>query len=548
VADWTPIQDDPFFQIAAVLLVAAAAAAVATWLRQPLIVAFIVVGVVVGPSVLGVVEAGEELELLAQIGIAILLFLVGLKLDLRLIRTVGPVALAAGLGQVVFTSVIGFGIALALGLDAVTALYVAVALTFSSTIIIVKLLTDKREIDDLYGRIAVGFLIVQDIVVIIVMIVIAALGGAEGETGLASRLLEVALYGVALAAALAAAMRWLLTPLLHRLARSRELLVLSAIAWAVSLSAVAEAIGLSGEVGAFLAGISLASTPYREALGARLVSLRDFLLLFFFINLGAGIDLGLVGGQVGAALALSAFVLVGNPLIVLVILGVMGYRAGVGFRAGLTVAQISEFSLILAALGLALGHIDDEALGLITTVGLVTIALSTYMILNADRLYERLAPFLKVFERASPTAGERLTPGVGGVAPRVVVFGLGRYGGEIVEGLREGRVPVLGVDYDPGALAGWSRRGVPVFYGDLEDPELPGVLPLHEAEWVVSTVRRLDDNLALLHALRDHGYRGSVVLAAQTREDAEVLERAGADLTVVPYADAAREVVAALGR
>jgi Kef-type K+ transport system membrane component KefB len=542
----TLLGDDLFRQIAGVLLVSALVGVAAVLLRQPLIVAFIVVGVVVGPSVLGVVEAEDEIALLAEIGIALLLFVVGLKLDLRLIRTIGPVAAAAGLGQVLFTSIVGFGIALALGLDAVTSLYVAIALTFSSTIIIVKLLTDKREVDHLYGRIAVGFLIVQDIVVVVVLIALAAAGGEGGE-GLGSRLLEVALYGALLAAAVAVAMRWLLTPILHALARSQELLVLSAVAWAVGLAAIAEAAGLSREVGAFVAGVALASTPYREVLGARLASLRDFLLLFFFIDLGAGLDLTLLDEQIAPALVFSVFVLVGNPLIVLVILGAMGYRAGVSFRAGLTVAQISEFSLILAAVGLSLGHIDRDAVGLVTTVGLITIGVSTYMILNSDRLYERLAPVLRVFERAKPTAGERIALDTGAVSPRVVVFGLGRYGGEVANGVRKGGEPVLGVDYDPAALKAAARRGIPVFYGDVEDPELPGVLPLHEARWVVSTVRRLDENLSLLHALRAHGYGGRIAVAADGDEDRRELERAGADLVLLPFADAAGRLVEALG-
>ncbi|MDR7420730.1 MAG: cation:proton antiporter, partial [Armatimonadota bacterium] len=178
-----------FAEIASILLLAAACGAIGTWLRQPLIVSFIAVGILVGPAGIGVVTRHDEIELLASVGIALLLFVVGLKLDVQMIRTVGPVALATGIGQVVFTSVVGFGIALALGMDWLTAAYVAVALTFSSTIIIVKLLSDKREIDALHGRIAVGFLIVQDIAVILAMIGITAVGGlgaAEKGTVVAS--------------------------------------------------------------------------------------------------------------------------------------------------------------------------------------------------------------------------------------------------------------------------------------------------------------------------------------------------------------------------
>ena len=190
--------------------------------------------------------------------------------------------------------------------------------------------------------------------------------------------------------------------LLHMLARSQELLVLFGIAWAVALATVGYHLGFSKEVGAFIAGVSLASTPYRDALGARLVSLRDFLLLFFFIDLGARLDLGLLGAQLVESLLFSLFVLIGNPLIVMIIMGALGYRKRTGFLAGLTVAQISEFSLILGALGLSLGHIDAETMGLITLVGLITISASTYMIIFSHQLYERLAPWLQIFERRRP--------------------------------------------------------------------------------------------------------------------------------------------------
>ena len=213
---------------------------------------------------------------------------------------------------------------LALGIGLTPALYVAIALTFSSTIIIVKLLSDTREIDDLHGRIAVGILIVQDIVVVLVMITLTAVGAGEDDGDMLSEIVLVVLKGTLLLGGLAVLMRYALTPVLHRLAHSPELLVLAAIAWGVGLAAGGDMLGFSQEVGAFLGGVALASTPYREAIAARLVPLRDFLLLFFFLDLGSGIDLGGLGDQLATALALSAFVLVGKPLIVMAIMGRLG--------------------------------------------------------------------------------------------------------------------------------------------------------------------------------------------------------------------------------
>lgn len=533
--------ESPFVQMAAVLVVAAVIGAVALALRQPLIVAFIAVGVLVGPASLGWVTAGTELELLASLGIAVLLFLVGLKLDPKLVRTTGPVALAAGLGQVAFTSLVGFLIGLGLGLEVLSAVYVAVALTFSSTIIIVKLLSDKRELDDLHGRIAVGFLIVQDIVVVIALIVITALGDVDGG-GVGNRLILTLVRGIGFLAVLLALMRWVLPSLVGRVARNSELLVLFGVAWAVGLAAVGEVLGFSVEVGAFLAGFSLASTPYREAIASRLVSLRDFLLLFFFIDLGAKLELDLIGGQVGDAVVLALFVLIGNPLIVMLIMGIMRYRARTSFLAGLTVAQISEFSLILAALGVRVGHIDDSVLGLVTLVGLITIGLSTYLILYSQPIYERLSPLLGRFERKQLHPGERhhrLDEG----DVDVILYGAGRHGTLIAQGLEAQGQRVLVVDLDPDALDRCRRAGLPVIYGDAEDPEFLLSIPLDQASWVVSTVRGLDINLALLHGLKAAGYEGRIAITAHDPIESARLESEDVDMVIAPFAVAAERVV-----
>ncbi len=532
-----------FTEMTVILAISAAVGLIATRLKQPLIVAFIVVGILVGPSGFDLVTSHEQLHLLAEMGIAILLFVVGLKLDLHLIRTMGPVALATGLGQVLFTSVFGFLIALALGFSAVSALYVAVALTFSSTIIIVKLLSDKREIDSLHGRIAIGFLIVQDIAVVLAMILLTAVGAGEASDNLLTALVGVLFKGALLLGAIALLMRYVLPYLMDRVARSQELLLLFGIAWAVTLATCGDMLGFSKEVGAFLAGISLATTPYREAISSRLVSLRDFLLLFFFINLGAQLDLSMLGSQIGSAFIFSAFVLIGNPIVVMAIMGYMGYRKRTGFLAGLTVAQISEFSLILAALGMSLGHIDPQTMGLITLVGLITIGLSTYMIIYSHPLYERISPFLGIFERSIPHRERDRDSEEPEENIDVILFGLGRYGRNIAANLRARGQRVLGVDFDPQIVAQCREQGLMVRYGDAEDPEILEHLPLQSARWVVNATPGREANLTLLKALRSQGFDAKVVLTAHTPQEAEAYRQAGADRVLWPFTDAAEQAV-----
>ena len=531
----------PFGEFALLLLICALAGAVFVRLKQPVLIAYIVVGIAVGPSVLGLVSAHDQIDLLAQVGVAVLLFVVGLKLDLQHIRHIGPVALATGLGQLAFTIAFGFVLILALGKGVMEALYVAVALTFSSTIIIVKLLSDKRELDSLHGRIAVGFLIVQDLAVVIAMMTMSALRGTGGDEAAWSDVLLSLGWRLAAAAALMfVLMRWVLPAVVSAMARSQELLLVFAIAWGVALAALGEWAGFSKEAGAFLAGFSLASTPYREAMNARLTGIRDFLLLFFFIDLGAKLELSTLGAEVGPAVVLSLFVLIGNPLIVMAIMGYMGYRKRTGFLAGLTVAQISEFSIVFVAMGITLGHVGVGALGLTTLVGLVTITVSTYMILYSQPLYEKLAPWLGPFERKRPfreLAVER--------QPRpdrpveVVVFGLGRYGSRLLAQLRDAGVEAIGVDFDPEAVRELRKHKLPVRFGDGEDPDFLESLPLAEARWVVTTFPQWESNRALLHALKAAGYRGHIAGAVRDQAHGRALAQAGIDRVLNPFEDAA---------
>ena len=536
-----------FAEFALLLLMAAAAGAFSLWLRQPVLIAYIVVGIAAGPALFGLVTAHEQIDLLAQVGIAVLLFVVGLKLDLQHIRHIGPVAVATGLGQLTFTIIIGFLIILVMGKGWLEALYVAVALTFSSTIIIVKLLSDKREIDSLHGRIAVGFLIVQDLAVVVAMMVMSALR-ADGDDGsllaLAGSLslrIGVAAVGMYLL------MRYVLPRVVDRMAQSQELLLIFAIAWGTGLAALGEWAGFSKEAGAFLAGFSLASTHYRDAINARLTGIRDFLLLFFFIDLGAKLDFSTLGSEVWPAVALSLFVLIGNPLIVMAIMGYMGYRKRTGFLCGLTVAQISEFSIIFVAMGISLGHIDKGALGLTTLVGLITIALSTYMILYSHPLYEKLGPWLGLFERKRPhrelaVATERHDLR----EADVIVVGLGRYGSRLALSMKEAELKVLGVEFDPEVVRDMRRKGLPVRYGDGIASEFLESLPLKETRWVVSTLPDMASNRDLLCGLRELHFTGEVAVVARDEFDGVALRQMGAPTVLYPIRNAVDYAVESL--
>jgi Kef-type K+ transport system membrane component KefB len=544
----------PFTELALLLMLAAGLGTLGLMLRQPLIVAFIAVGLLAGPSALDIVKSDEQIALLSELGIAVLLFLVGIKLDIKLIRSLGVVSIVTGLGQVGFTAFFGYLIGLALGLGHITSLYVAVALTFSSTIIIVKLLSDKREIDALHGQIALGFLIVQDLVVVLAMVVLSAIGIGAGDHGHGGSVATVLGAGLALLAAVILFVRYGATPLTEKLAHAPELLVIFAIALAAAVAAIGDAVGLGKEVGGLLAGVALASTPYRETIAARLAPLRDFLLLFFFIGLGATLDLSLLGAHVTGAVIFSLFVLIGNPLIVLVIMGAMGYRKRTGFLAGLTVAQISEFSLIFIAMGVSLGHVTEDALGLVTMVGLVTIAASTYMITFSHQLYRVFEPWLGAFERkGTPREPHEDAPESAAGYP-VILFGLGRFGTAIALRLKHRNIKVLGVDFNPQAVRRARTLGIDAEFGDGTDPEFVATLPLSRADWLVSTVpvhatgvSHDDARLTLIQLTRAAGFGGRVAVTSHNPAETAALMTAGADMVLEPFQDAADRAVELLG-
>ena len=528
-----------FVSVALILALAVAAGAIAKLLRQPVVVSFIIVGILAGPTAFNLVEGAEEIRLFAKFGIAILLFLVGLKLDFHMIRSTGKVALVAGLSQVAFTAAVGFGIAMLFGFEATTAFYIAVALTFSSTIIIIKLIGDKRELDTLYGRIAVGILIVQDILVVAAMVVIVTIG-TPGEGSVVTDLIVTLASSAVFLGVIAFASKFVLEKVLDWISKSPELTLLFGVAWAIVLAAISILIGLSMEIGAFVAGVSLASTAYRESLGARMVSLRDVMLLFFFIELGASLTFADALGQLWPAIVLSVFVLVGKPLIVFAIMGWMGYRSITSFRTGVALAQISEFSLILIALGYSLGQVDSAVLSLVTLVAVFTITVSSYLILYTDKLFPLMQGFMHLFERGKASAVDEESQSLSYDA---IVIGSGRFGTEVISGLISSGSSVLAVDLDPDALARARELGAETLFGDVGDPDFAKMLPIHQTGTLICTAPDRSTNTLLLESLKSLDYGGELYLTALDNQTAEMFAKEDRVTTIRPLKMAANRIV-----
>jgi Kef-type K+ transport system membrane component KefB len=498
-------------------------------LRTPSIVAYIVAGLVLGP-VTGLITASEAVDLIAEVGIALLLFLVGLELSLARIRDVGKVAVVAGLGQVVFTAAGGLGLAMLLGFGWMESLFIATALTFSSTVVVVKLLDQKGELNALYGRIAVGIFLVQDLVVILLLTFLAGLGeGAAVRPGELVGGLAVAFLGMGglLAVALLAS-RYLLPRLFGWVAAAPEPLFIWSLCWCFLFVLAAEGLNLSLEIGAFLAGVSLAQLPYNHEFQRRVHPLMNFFIAVFFVSLGVQMQVGAAMGHLFSATALSLFVLIGNPLIFMLIITRVGYGERPAFLTSVTVAQISEFSFIFAGVGMAAGLIGADILSLITVVGLITIAASSYMILYNHELYQwtRRVGLLRPF-RARRGRAVRVDRGVDAEPERrghVIVVGMNQMGRRIVHGLVAAGERVLAVDIDPRKLEGLPGEAL---LGNAEYPSVLEEAGLEHAKLLVSALQIEGTNNLLAYRARDAGVAVSIHAFDQSVQAS--LERMGAD-------------------
>lgn len=520
--------EELFFEIGSILILAAVFALAVFRFRQPLILGYIIAGIVAGPSVLALTNHTSVFEVMSQIGVAFLLFTVGLGLNWRSLKDVGGISLATGVGQVLFTSIIGFGIGTLLGFDAVASAYLSVAFAFSSTIIIVKLLMDKEDIDTLYGRISVGFLLVQDFIAMLLLLGLAAVtSGATVEQAF----IAVLAKGIILIPILWFVSAKIIPPLLRYVARSQEMLFIFAVAWCFLIAGILVLFGFGIEIGALIAGITLSGSLFQREINARIRPLRDFFLIIFFIVLGTQLGIEHVTSLLVPTIIFSIFVLVGNPLIVLAIMRALGYHPRTGFLAGTTVAQISEFSFILIAAGIAAGHIQGELLALVTSVGLITIAISSYLIDDNESIYEFLSPVLRRFEPKYTLAAERKRAKHGA---KVLLFGFQPIGEVMLGEVKRLRKSYLIVDFDPRVMQRLAELGEPHVYGDVGDEILLEQIDADKSHMIVSTIPNVLVSTNLLVYLKSKKYTGVVIVSVHTEAEAEACYALGADYVIIP--------------
>lgn len=516
-----------FSELSLVIAFAVGISLVMRLIKQPLIIGHIITGLLAGPSFLHLIKSPDTIQVFSDFGIALLLLIVGLGLNPRIIKEVGKIAGVIAIAKIGITTILGYAVSRIFGYSMLPSLLIGVSLSFSSTIIILKLLSDKKEQNRLYGKISIGFLLAEDLVATILLVVVSASGSGGVTVGdFASLVFKCAWLIMTV---------WLVrvTFINHLgsiIAKSQEFLFLFAIGWALGIAALFQTAGFSLEIGALIAGVSLASLPYAQEISSRLKILRDFFIVLFFISLGSHLELHNVVHILPRAGILSLLVLIGNPLIVMTVMGLSGFTKKTSFKTGLLGTQVSEFSLILLLLANKLGHISQEVLSLVTIVGLVTIAVSTYLIIYSDKLYIIFGKYLSMFERAKVKKEHEKRNSY-----ELVLIGYQKGGQEFLKVFRQLKKRYVVVDYDPGVIDTLEHKGAEFLYGDVTDPELLEELNLSKSKLIISTITDLATNIMMAEWLESNNPRAVFIATADTSEEAAALYGKGVAYVILPH-------------
>ena len=524
--------------IALGIIFAAVLGHVARLLRQPLLLGYIAGGILLSSQLgFGLVTSAESVELISEIGLILLLFIIGLEIDLREVGRLGRSMLALGVSQFVINSLLGvaffYWLGYRVGAGRFDLVYLAIVISLSSTLIVVKLLREKFELKILSGRLTLGVLVVQDIWAILFMAVQPSLD----EPGVLSIAQSVAggavLVGVAFLAS-----RYVLAPILEASARRPELVLISSVAWCFGISGFADQLGLSREMGALIAGVAISTFPYGSDVISKVTGVRDFFVTLFFVALGMKVPVP-SRELVVHALLIVAFVFVSRFIAVLPAAALQGDGLYAGTVTALNLSQISEFSLVILTLGAGYGHVSEQAAAVVLTAMILTSLVSPYVITWNDRLARLL---LRPFERGRPIGAAGAVAGPSRPAPEIVLLGHFRIAQAVLD-LVEAKAPDLKpritlVDYDANRAHGVMARGFRWEYGDLANPDALEQLGIEEARVVVTTIsdtflkgistRRLVANLRRLAP------RATIVMTGEEKTDAEDLLRAGADHVLIP--------------
>lgn len=524
------MQDQAFLELSIVIFTTLIIGGIFRLLKQPIMIAYIIAGILLGPSVFGLIKNSEGFATFSQIGISLLLFLVGLGLNLKHIHETGKTALIITLAQVTICAGFYFLLSKFFGFNDITAIFLGLGLSFSSTIVIMKILTDKMVLEGLPGQFSVGILILQDLLAMLTLMIISS----TSKGGDLTNIIFITLGKGFLLIGLLFIFSWKVLPsITKKIANSQEMLLLFSIGWCMAIASLFSLMDFSIEIGALLAGVTLSLSPFRLEIMAKMKPLRDFFIMLFFVFLGSQMYFQDIGGLLLPTIVFSLLVLILNPFIITVLMGKIGYTKKTSFLAGINFSQISEFSLILAGLGLKTDQIDRSILSMLTLIGLLTITGSTYFMIYSEKIYLRLSPLLNFIEKKGEKIDQRKR-----FSPHehdIILIGYAKMGMPLLETFHCLHKKVFIVDYDPKIIQELSRHNIDCLYGDVSNLETLEELDLSKAKMVICTIKDIETNLVLVNKIKKINPTCIVIVLAHQVEEALMLYERGADYVIMPY-------------
>lgn len=517
-----------FLHLSILLALTVSIAFIMRLLRQPLVVAYIAAGLIAGPLFLRSVQSEQvSWQAFAQFGIILLLFIVGLSLNFDYIKRVGREVFIGGMVQFLITSVVGFGVMRLFDFSLWSALFIGIAITFSSTIIVVKLLVEKKDLETRYGQYSIGLLLIQDIIAIFLLIILNTFkASGVWQIVVLMTLGKLALLALVIGFLAKKVLPWVM----NRVAASGEMLFIFTIAWCFGVASLVYWLGFGAEIGAVIAGLSLGSSPYQAEISSRLRPLRDFFIVLFFIVLGSELHLDNLRAVLGPGLILSSFVLIVQPMILYFIMRRLNYKRRSAFLASVTAAQVSEFGFILIFKGQELGYLHGSELGLLTFIALVTIFISSYLITYNNQLYHFMRPILDLFGKEDPEENIESKP-----KAMVWILGYHRIGWKIGEALLSKKIPFAVVDFNPQTIKKLQARGVVAYFGDISDVEFLETLPLAAAKLIISTIPEFEDQKIMIRQVRKQSAEPIIIVNLHQVQDTDSLYVAGANYVMLPH-------------
>ncbi len=517
--------------------------------RQPLILAYLVAGFVVGPSGLKWVQSQESINTIGQLGLIFMLFMIGLEIDLKKIIRAGNVILVTSAAQVFGCFALALALFLLIGIPLgdrrFDAIYLAAAVSLSSTVIIVKVLYDKFELDTLPGRITLGVLVVQDLMAILFLAIQPSLNDLQLDVAL----LSVVRVGALLAAALLIS-RYTLPHLFQLIAHLPELVLVGALAWCFAVSEFAEFLGLSRVMGALIAGVSLSTFPYAIDVTAKITSLRDFFITLFFVALGMTIPLP-TPSVLELALILVAFTWISRFVTVVPALYAMRQGLRASLLPAINLAQVSEFSLVLVQIGVQSGHTTPGIAGAATTAFVVLAVLNTFVMMRSDEATRRIIPLLKRLGLSDLDRGPAESDAQSEIKRRILILGVYRIASSFLSELERRKSSLLEqifvVDFNPNVYHALQERGIKVYYNDISNSASLIHAGLADAEIVISSVPdsllKGTTNEKLVRHVRIVNPTAKIIATAEELAETKILYAAGADYVTLARLDQANELI-----